>query len=147
MKSINYYKGEHAQTQFWSNFEITKCCGYLEYQGHRKLINSLLFPSHVSMQVCWRKPHWFRRQRSENADFTVFKDSNLDNEATLKTRSKPPKSYQLFILPQYFDTIHISLARIHCSIQEISYKTLFWTKYDSSKCWYDLEYKAKVIKI
>ena len=127
MKSINYYKGEHAQTQFWSNFEITKCCGYLEYQGHRKLINSLLFPSHVSMQV--------------------FKDSNLDNEATLKTRSKPPKSYQVFILPQYCDTIHISLARIHCSIQEISYKTLFWTKYDSSKCWYDLEYKAKVIKI
>ena len=29
---INYFKGEHAQTQFWSNFEITKCCGYLEYK-------------------------------------------------------------------------------------------------------------------
>ena len=27
--SINI-KGEHAQTQFWSNFEITKCCGYRE---------------------------------------------------------------------------------------------------------------------
>ena len=22
----------HAQTQFWVNFEITKCCGYLEYK-------------------------------------------------------------------------------------------------------------------
>ena len=30
--SINYFKGEHAQTQFWSNFEITKCCGYREYK-------------------------------------------------------------------------------------------------------------------
>ena len=29
--SINYFKGEHAQTQFWSNVEITKCCGYREY--------------------------------------------------------------------------------------------------------------------
>ena len=28
--SINYFTGEHAQTQFWSNYEITKCCGYLE---------------------------------------------------------------------------------------------------------------------
>ena len=25
LKSINYFKGEHAQTQFWSKFEITKC--------------------------------------------------------------------------------------------------------------------------
>ena len=31
LKSINSFKGEYAQTQFWSNFEITKCCGYLEY--------------------------------------------------------------------------------------------------------------------
>ena len=30
--SINYFKGEHALTQFWSNFEITKCCGYREYK-------------------------------------------------------------------------------------------------------------------
>ena len=22
----------HAQTQFWVNFEMTKCCGYLEYK-------------------------------------------------------------------------------------------------------------------
>ena len=32
LKAINYFKGEHAQTQFWSNFEITKCCGYLGYK-------------------------------------------------------------------------------------------------------------------
>ena len=25
-------KGEHVQTQFWSNFEITKCSGYREYK-------------------------------------------------------------------------------------------------------------------
>ena len=30
--SINYFKEEHAQTQFWPNFEITKCCGYREYK-------------------------------------------------------------------------------------------------------------------
>ena len=32
LKFINYFRGEHAQTQFWSNFEITKCCGYLGYK-------------------------------------------------------------------------------------------------------------------
>ena len=32
LKSINYFKGEHAQTQFWSNFEITKCYGGLEHK-------------------------------------------------------------------------------------------------------------------
>ena len=31
-KFINYFKGEHEQTQFWSNFKYTKCCGYLEYK-------------------------------------------------------------------------------------------------------------------
>ena len=25
-----YFKGDHAQTQFWSIFEVTKCCGDLE---------------------------------------------------------------------------------------------------------------------
>ena len=30
--SINYFKGEHAQTQFWPNFKITKFCGYLIYK-------------------------------------------------------------------------------------------------------------------
>ena len=29
LKSINYFKREHAQTQFWSNFENTKCSGAL----------------------------------------------------------------------------------------------------------------------
>ena len=33
-----------------------------------------------------------------------FKDDDLANEVTLKTRSKPPKSYQLFILPLLYNT-------------------------------------------
>ena len=37
LKFINYFQGEHAQTQFWSNFEIIKCCGYLGYKV--KVIN------------------------------------------------------------------------------------------------------------
>ena len=32
LKSINYFKGEHVQTQFWSKFEITKCCDDLEHK-------------------------------------------------------------------------------------------------------------------
>ena len=27
LKSIDYFKGYHAQTQFWSKIEITMCCG------------------------------------------------------------------------------------------------------------------------
>ena len=74
LKSINYFKGEHAQTQFWSNFEIKKCCGYLEYKVNviQNLINSFLSLNNVSMQVRWRKTHWFRKQSSEKADFIVF---------------------------------------------------------------------------
>ena len=30
----------------------------------------------------------------------VFKDGDLENEVTLKIRSRSPKSFQLFILPQ-----------------------------------------------
>ena len=36
------------------------------------LINSFPSPKNVSVQVWWRKTHWFRRQSSEKADFTVF---------------------------------------------------------------------------
>ena len=68
LESINYFKREHAQTQFWSSFEITKCWGYLEY----KVINSLCLQKKVPMQVWWRSTQWFRRQSSEKADFTVF---------------------------------------------------------------------------
>ena len=32
LKFVNYFKGEHAKTQVWSNYEITKCCGFLGYQ-------------------------------------------------------------------------------------------------------------------
>ena len=53
LKFINYFKGEHAQTQFWSNFEITKCCGYRGYKV--KVIKSnILTPNNVSMQI-WRE--------------------------------------------------------------------------------------------
>ena len=39
---------------------------------------------------------------------------------TLKVRSRSPKSYQLYILPQLYKTL--SLARTHCWILEVSYK-------------------------
>ena len=32
MQFIDYFKGDHAQTHFRSHFEITKCCGYIEYK-------------------------------------------------------------------------------------------------------------------
>ena len=38
LKSFKYFKEEHAQSQFWSNFEITKCCGDLEHNV--KVINT-----------------------------------------------------------------------------------------------------------
>ena len=42
--SINYIKGEHAETQFWSIFENTKCCGYREYKVKvTKIISTLHF--------------------------------------------------------------------------------------------------------
>ena len=47
-----------AQTQFWSNFVITKCCGYLEYKVK---VNKSQSSNNVSMQFWWRKPNWFRR--------------------------------------------------------------------------------------
>ena len=30
--NVQVFKGEHIHTQFSSNFEITKCCGYREYK-------------------------------------------------------------------------------------------------------------------
>ena len=35
------------------------------------------------MQVWWRKPHWFRRQKSEK----FFKDDNIEFQVILKIRS------------------------------------------------------------
>ena len=43
-----------------------------------KIINSFLSPNNVSMQVWCRKPPWFRRQSSKKAEFTVFKDDDLE---------------------------------------------------------------------
>ena len=77
------------------------------------------------MQVWWRKTHWFRRQSSEKADFTFFKDGDLKNEVTLKIRSRSPKSNQLF--PSSQQSIYASLVKIHPLIQKICKETLFWT--------------------
>ena len=67
----------HAQTQFWSNFENTKCCGNFEYKVYviANLLTTCMFclQNNVSMQVWWRKPHWFGRQSSEKVDFTFIK--------------------------------------------------------------------------
>ena len=51
----------------------------------RSSIHSFLTPNNVSMQIWWRKSHWFRSKSSEKADFTGggggggFKDDNLEN--------------------------------------------------------------------
>ena len=42
LKSINYFKAEHLQTQFWSNFETTECCDYPEYKVKISEINLTL---------------------------------------------------------------------------------------------------------
>ena len=73
LKSINYFKGEHAQTQFWSNFEITKCCGDLEHQI--KVISILLtLFCHQTMYLstfCGIHP-LVKKIELKNANFTVF---------------------------------------------------------------------------
>ena len=44
-----------------------------------KYINSFLSSNNVSIQVwCKKNPYWFRRQSSKKAEFTVFKDDDLD---------------------------------------------------------------------
>ena len=48
LKFINFFKGEHAQIQFWSKFEITKCCGDLE---HKVKANNFLPLNNVSLPV------------------------------------------------------------------------------------------------
>ena len=46
---------------------------------------------------------------------------------------------------QWYNTL--SYARIQCSIQEISYKTIFWSKFDMSNCPCDLDNWVNVTKI
>ena len=115
----------NISTQFWSNYKVL-WLSWINSQGHQNLSISFLLPNNVSMQVWWRKPNWFRRQSSEKAKFTVFKDGDLANEVTLKVRSRVPKSYQLIILPKLYNTL--SLGLLHCSIQEISYKICILVK-------------------
>ena len=47
-----FFKGEQNIAPFWSNFEITKCCGNLEYKSKviNILINSFLSSNNLSMQ-------------------------------------------------------------------------------------------------
>ena len=74
--SINYFKEEYAQTQFWSTLKLHP-----------------------------EKNHWFRRG-------WIYSFLRM---MTLKIRSRSLKSYQLYILPQWYNTL--CLARIQCSIQ------------------------------
>ena len=57
-----------------------QCFGYHEYKVKVIKIKLTLFlsPNNVSMQVWCRQTHWFRRQTLENAEFTVFKDDDLE---------------------------------------------------------------------
>ena len=62
-----------TNTKFWSNFEITKFCGYREYKV--KVIKILFTFFSISKQCIYaslvQKNLWFRRQSSEKAEFTV----------------------------------------------------------------------------
>ena len=58
----------------------------------------------------------------------VFKGWWPWNEVTLEIKSRSPKSYQLCILPQWYNTL--SLARIQCSIQEM------YKKHSLVKIWH-----------
>ena len=61
------FQGRACTTQFLSNFEITKCCGYREYKVKITFLSKqCIYASLV------QKNHWFRRQSSEKAEFTVF---------------------------------------------------------------------------
>ena len=51
--------------------------------------------------------------------FYSFKDGDHDNVVTMKTRS----NHQTHINPLFCYKDTKTLAKIHCSIQEISYKT------------------------
>ena len=75
----------------------------------------------VSMQGWCSKIHWFRRQSSEKAEITVFRDGDHENEVTMKTRS----NHQTHINPLFCHNDIKTLARILCSIQEISYKKTY----------------------
>ena len=63
---------------------------------------------------------------------------------TLKTKSVTKNHINSLFC--HNDKIHKSLARIHCSIQEIPYLNPLWSKYDISKGWCDLHNKVKITK-
>ena len=70
------------------------------------------------------KPTGSEERAKKRLNLLFFKDDDLEMRwHPWQVRSRSPKSYQLYILSQWYDTL--SLARIHCSNQEMSYKTLF----------------------
>ena len=81
-ESINYFKGEHAQTQFWSKFEITKCCGDLEHKVKVIKIQLTLFCLYT-MYLCkfgGNPPTGSEDTAQKRLIFTVFlKDGDLEN--------------------------------------------------------------------
>ena len=108
LKSINYFKGEHAQTQFWSYFEKSKCCGYLEYI-YLSVSKQFIYASLVEKTPLVQK----------RPILQLFKDGDLEMRWPRK-------------LGQFLQNHNISsfchndtIAGIHCSIGEIIQKKLF----------------------
>ena len=84
----------------------------------------LLFLSanNVSMQVWCGKIHWFRRQNSEKADLQFLRTVTMIMRWPWKLgQTQQNHINSLFC---HNDTIHKSLAGIHCSTQEIAYKNI-----------------------
>ena len=78
LKSINYFKGEHAHTPFWLKFEITKCCGG---KGNQNPNNSSMSPNTIYaskveihplvQKIGMRKTDFYNNKK--------LKDGNLEN--------------------------------------------------------------------
>ena len=97
---------KHAQTQFRQTLKLQSAVVTVNIKSMSfKCIHSfLLSQNNVSMQVWCIKPHWFRRQSSEKAEFTVFKDDKLE----MRWLSKLGQGHQNHINSTFChnDTIH-----------------------------------------
>ena len=87
---------------FGQTLKNTKCCGYLEYKIKFIEIQLTLFCMQTLYQCKFdvEKFTGSEDRAQKRLILQFLKDCDHDNEVTLKTRSKSPKSYQLFILPQ-----------------------------------------------
>ena len=83
-----------------------------------------------------------RAQKRLNIHF--FKDDDLENEVILKVKPRSPKISTLHFatMKEYikFSWNTLFNSRYHT-------KPIFWSKFDISKCWYDLENKVRATKI